>query len=181
MQYKGNRNTGALSLPAAKVFSEMGVLSYFMTRPLLHIHVSMESGLSLDPYSVPQRHTFYDSDEDDSVEDKEEVLALHCSPGLTIKSRLLLVCVSATAITLAQSYLDVERDAVVCKISTTSAKKVIKGRCFSSRGSPENTSKEEVISDVCTASGDGKVTVCLQREKLNSDFCNAWSEKVLFP
>ena len=141
----------------------------------------MESGLSLDPYSVPQRHTFYDSDEDDSGEDDEEVFALKYSSGSIVKSRLLLVCVSQTASILAQSYLDVKKDAALCKVSTTSGSKVIKGRCFSSLESIEKSSQEETISDVYAASGVGEITLCLQREKINWEFCNSWSEKVCSP
>ena len=137
----------------------------------------MDSGLSLDPDAVPQRHTFYDSDEDESVEDDEEVL--RCSSGSSVKSRLLLVCVSPTASTLAQSYLDVKTHAALCKISTNSASKVIKGRRFSSRGSTENGGvQEETVSDVYAASGAGEITVCVQRKNVNWEFCNSWSEKV---
>ena len=159
----------------------MGVCSR-KPRPLLRTHVFMESGLSLDPYSVPQRHTFYDSDEDDTVEEDEEVFALRYSSDSVVRSRLLLVCVSPTASTLAQSYLDVKTDAALCKIATNSASKVIKGRCFSSQDSTESSNaQEETISDVYAASGVGKVTVCLQRENVNWEFCNSWSEKVFPP
>ena len=151
--------------------------------PTIHCtHVSMESGLSLDPYSVPQRHTFYDSDSDDSVEDDEQVFLLRCWSGSTIiKSRLLLVCVSTTASTLARSYLDLKTDAALCNIATNSASKAIKGRCFSSRESTENgSSQEETISDVYAATGTGEIAVCFQRQSVNWEFCNAWSEEV-FP
>ena len=133
-------------------------------------------GLSLDHGSVPQRHCFYDSDEDEADSDPEQSPLFKFSGGeITVKTPCLIVCTSPVASAFAQSYLCVEKEQIAA-ISCTSPSKTLKGRVFTA-GRSDAAGEDHVITSF-HQSGGSEAVVCLHEQELNIDTCNAWSEMV---
>ena len=130
-------------------------------------------GLSLDHGSVPQRHCFYDSDEDETDPDLDQgPLFKFSGAGDSVKTPCLIVCTSSVASAFAQSYLCVEKKQIAA-ISCTSPSKLLKGRLFSAG----STAEDHVITTFHQSAGREAV-VCLHEQELNTDTCNAWNEMV---
>ena len=147
----------------------------------------MEFGLYVDPIVLTQRHTLYDSDEEENETEKTEVAitASQSDSKLPVsEGGTLLIAVGLTASIFAKSYpLLVDRPS--CSIVANS-QTVLQGKYFPPKG---QETAEKVHDDVVClsemyavkseASGEGgNCFICAHEKPLKPEYCNAWASKV---
>lgn len=139
--------------------------------------MDLDFGISLDPSAVTQRHTLYDSDEEETeIENIDEIFSVADSdsqkPGCT-----LILTVGQTASIFARSYFELETDPV-CKV-TSKTPTVIKDKYFPSSSDQSTTTISEVY-EAKTASGcTDEYLVCVHERELKSEYLNIWCSKVI--
>ena len=136
--------------------------------------VSMASllfGLSLDPSAVPQRHCFYESDEEEEETDQQPLFKFSRRED-AVKTSCLILCTSATASAFIRSHLCVEEEPFAT-ISCVSRSKILEGHQFDSG---QLDSSDQVTSFYWTKGKNA--VVCSHEQGLNADVCNAWSDLV---
>ena len=144
-----------------------------------HGHRKMEFGLSLDPLSVPQRHTLYDSESDEEKEPQpqSELDSVFAVDGrnTNVEERFLtgkglVVAVGSFASVFVRSFVRL-RTELLCSVRAD-AGKVQRGKHFScGSGAEEITHFHEV-------EGNAEWVVCSHDKELRIEYCNSWTEKV---
>lgn len=147
----------------------------------------MAFGLYVDPIVLTQRHTLYDSDEEENDSEQPEVAitaSLSDSKVPISEGGTLLVAVGLTASIFAKSYpLLVEQ--LSCSIVANS-QTVLQGKYFPPKG---RETAEKVRDDVVClsevyavkseAGGEGgNCFVCAHEKPLKPEYCNVWASKV---
>ena len=148
----------------------------------------MAFGLYVDPIVLTQRHTLYDSDEEESETEQTEVAitaSLSDSKAPISEGGTLLVAVGLTASIFAKSYpLLVEQP--ICSIVANSHT-VLQGKYFPPHKSRETAEKvcddvvclSEVYAVKSEAGGEGgNCFVCAHEKPLKPEYCNVWASKV---
>ena len=140
-----------------------------------------EFGISLDASAVTQRHTLYDSDEEENdIKNPEEIFHVTDTSGPTPDKSgcILLITVGQAASIFVRSYCVVD-DTPVSRI-TSAQPTVIKDKYFSDNGgdSDQSVTISEVYSPKTTDGCDGKYFVCVQEKQLKSEYLNIWCSKV---
>ena len=141
---------------------------------------SLQFGLSLDPSVVPQRHCFYDSDEEDAESDADggnAHLLTFSGAKNSFKTPLLLVCTSPVSSAFARCFFSVKKERFAA-ISCTSASEALQGRYFSAPRPPDRPSEAELVTTFLNSEGEAAV-VCAQEQQLKIELCNAWAEMVM--
>lgn len=149
----------------------------------------MEFGLYVDPIVLTQRHTLYDSDEEETETEKTGVAITVSSTQsdskvLVSEGGTLLVGVGLTASIFAQSY-PLLADRPCCSIVANS-QTVFQGKYFPPKGQEV---AEKVRDDVICLSElyavkseasreEGNCFVCVHEKPLKPEYCNAWASKV---
>ena len=130
--------------------------------------------ISLD---VAQRHTLYDSDEEDEViENAAEIFSVTSQAKLQELSKpTLLIAVGQTAAIFAKSYLFLEPEPL--SVMTTSSQKVFKNRFFAEKATDDVLCVSELYVAKLKSPGNSFL-VCIHEQPLNSEYCNLWSLKV---
>ena len=142
----------------------------------------------VDPVVLTQRHTLYDSDEEETDTVKDKVTISLTSPsnsGAPInEGGTLLVAVGSTASIFAKSYplLVADSNCIIVANSQT----VFQGRHFPPRGreTGEKMCDDAVhLSEVYAvrskaSGGRGSCFVCVHENPLKPDYCNTWAAKV---
>ena len=147
----------------------------------------MEFGLYVDPIVLTQRHTLYDSDEEENETERTEVTITASQSDSKVpvsEGGTLLVAVGLTTSIFAKSYpLLVDRPS--CSIVANS-QTILQGKYFPPKG---RETSEKVRDDVVClsevyavkseASGEGgNCFVCAHEKPLKPEYCNAWASKV---
>ena len=139
----------------------------------------LQFGMSLDPYSVPQRHCFYDSDEEQDEIDEEELslsiidLPENCPK---LKSKLLIIATSTIAAAFIRSHVITDPNPL-SSIVTKQSLRAFKGKYFSPSGE-QTDHHEETITDVFLLKEKKDVCICIHEQPLREEYCNEWSRKV---
>lgn len=150
--------------------------------------LKMEFGLYVDPIVLTQRHTLYDSDEEENEAEKTEVTITASrsdSKAPIGEGGTLLVAVGPTASIFAKSYpLLVDRPS--CSIVANS-QTALQGKYFPPTKSRESAEKvgEDVVclSEVYAVKSEasregGNCFVCAHEKPLKPEYCNIWASKV---
>jgi hypothetical protein len=138
----------------------------------------MDFGMSLDPLSVPQRHTLYDSDSDEEREQQEpqtdsDEFTLEPSGDLAahLAGKALLVGVGATASAFLRSFVCLSNEPSFTV--QADAETVGKGAHF-------RKGKQRIATAIhSTVGGAGSWVACAHPGELRPEYCNRWTEKVL--
>lgn len=148
----------------------------------------MEFGLYVDPVVLTQRHTLYDSDEEEAENEEEKVtISITDSEVSVVEGGVLLVGVGLTASIFAQSY-PILAEGATCSILANS-KAVLKDTYFPASGTGHAVGKKTVCDDTFCLSevfavqsegtGDGGNSfVCVHEKPLKPEYCNTWASKV---
>lgn len=126
---------------------------------------------------VAQRHSLYDSDEEDEVmENPAGIFSISSQAKLQGLSKpTLLIAVGQTAAIFVKSYLFLEPEPL--SVMTTSSQKVFKNRFFAEKATDEVLPVSELYVAKLKSSGNSFL-VCVHEQPLNSEYCNLWSLKV---
>jgi len=128
----------------------------------------MEFGISLDHSAVTQRHSLFDSDEEDEL-DKPDIVKLEFSAPILrkIHTQTLLFAFGQTACVFAKSYFNMS------PMHTLNAdtQAMFQGSYF-----PKDNAKPGVVSELFSPEGD--MVVCLHEKNLKLEHVNIWCEKV---
>ena len=147
----------------------------------------MEFGLYVDPVPLIQRHTLYDSDEEEAENEEEKVTISITDAEVSVnEGGVLLVAVGLTASIFAQSY-PILVEGATCSIVANSST-VLKGTYFSASETGQVGKKtvcddsfrvSEVFAVKSDNTGDGRNSfVCVHEKPLKPEYCNAWTAKV---
>ena len=133
----------------------------------------MEFGLSLDALSVPQRHAFYDSDEEEE-EEKRITSQLSnpfaCDPPHALRGKTLLLALGTTASVFLRSYLCLREGTV---FSLRAEGRALRGKPFSG-----GAGEQLVVSEGLCVYGREECVVCVHEKELQLELCSQWVEKV---
>ena len=137
-------------------------------------------GIILDPYTVTQRHTLYDSDEEETEENVSGCFSISSETQLQELSECtLLIAVGQTAAIFTKSYLILEPEPF--SVITTNSLKALKDKCFAEKGvlaEGEVLPVSELYRARKKSTSSRPVLVCIHEQPLNSEYCNPWSQKV---
>lgn len=147
----------------------------------------MEFGLYVDPLPLTQRHTLYDSDEEEAENEEERVTISVTDPEVSItEGGVLLVAVGLTASIFARSY-PILVEGATCSIVANS-NTVLKGTYFPASREDQVGKKttcddsfrvSEVFAVKSGGTGDGGNSfVCVHEKPLKPEYCNTWASKV---
>ena len=144
----------------------------------------MEFGLFVDPVNLTQRHTLYDSDEEDENDKDTADITISDSGAVLVKEGgTLLVAVGTTASIFAQSHVSLV-DSIVCSLVANS-QTVFKGKFFPSPKSSHTTKNDDMVrvSEVYAVNSNSEregdsCYVCVHEKPLKPEYCNAWASKV---
>lgn len=148
----------------------------------------MEFGISLDQLLVAQRHTLYDSDEEEEeVKGADELFSVGLADGppLAGEKCSLLIALGEAAVTFVRSYLDLQEHPTFNLVSRTS--KVLKGLHFPAHGGKEESDKESSLAvssayvareKQCDSKEGGQIMVVTHDKPLKPEYCNLWAAKV---
>lgn len=145
--------------------------------------MDFEFGISLDPAAVTQRHTLYDSDEEEEeIEIASGVFSVNLKAPISGGGVALLVAIGQTAAIFARSYFVLDSEPL-CQITSESSK-VLAGRYFESRltaHAKEDARVTVQVGEVYNAkrkSPGAPFLVCIFENALKSEYCNLWAAKV---
>lgn len=138
---------------------------------------------TFDAYSVPQRHCFHDSDEEEEGEEREYIYFSQPSRSTDANSstKLLIVCSSDVAVGFVKSHV-ILKPRPYSVITCVDPVLVLKDRYFRSDCKSNKTANGEeartTIGELYEVEGRDDVRICLNLETLKDDYCNEWSRKV---
>jgi hypothetical protein len=140
----------------------------------------LEFGLSLDPYSVPQRHCFYDSDDE---EDEGEGDGLDCtfvsmSPNVSDPIKLLIVCTSEITGAFIKTHVMLDHPPLSILNCNTKPSKALKRCLFQSEDSDKDTIPYK-LGEMYSVTSHSNTLVYFCLDYLKEDYCNEWSRKII--
>ena len=141
----------------------------------------LDFGLSLGPYDAPQRHCFYDSEEEEGVDESrletpEKLFTLENSSHLFCK--LLVITTSSVADMFITSHVVLDSSSCA-SVTTKRCLKVLKGKYFNRDGVQANAVTEDAtVSKFYSVKDRTGVCVCVHEQTLKEEFCNYWGRKV---
>ena len=138
----------------------------------------LQFGLSLDPYSIPQRHCFYDSDEEEQ-DSNQEFISISGNPQCI--TNLLIISTSKIAGAFLKSHVMLNPLDPVSVITCRQPVKTLKGRCFygnKERDMGDIDEEQVKLAELYETAGQSDVSVCVMTDNLKEDFCNELSRKV---
>ena len=140
--------------------------------------MDLDFGISLDAAAVTQRHTLYDSDEEEEeIGDLNSAFTISATTSAKLDGATLLVAVGSTASIFARSYFILEPDPL-CLISG-SDKVVQQPYTAIKKSSDDKTTVTvgEIFSAKRSVAGS-PFLVCTHEKPLASQYCNIWCAKV---
>ena len=139
--------------------------------------MDFDFGISLDASAVAQRHTLYDSDEEEEeIGDVKSILTISATSA-KLDGATLLVAVGQTASIFAKSNFILESDPLYV---ISGPDKVLQHPDAASRkAADEKTSVtvSEIFSAKTNVPGS-PFLVCIHEKPLASEYCNIWCAKV---
>ena len=138
----------------------------------------LQFGLSLDPYSIPQRHCFYDSDEEEQ-DSNQEFISISGNPQRI--TNLLIISTTKIAGAFFKSHLMLNPLNPVSVITCRQPVQTLKGRCFYDNKERDMSDKDEEqvkLAELYETAGQSDISVCVMTDNLKEDFCNELSRKV---
>ena len=136
----------------------------------------LQFGFSLDPQDAPQRHCFYDSEEEEELENSvpEDVFSVELVDKLAIK--LLIIGNTQAASSFLSSHVITESEPCAV-VKTRYPLKVIKGKYFT-RDGEQAVSNDATVSKIYRDVKNGGTCLCLNERIFKEEYCNYWSKTV---
>ncbi len=144
----------------------------------------LEFGFSFNPQDAPQRHCFYDSDEEVEVEDGEEIIS---EDVFSIESlmkvttiKLLVIGNTQPSCSFLSSHVITEPEPFAV-VKTKCPLKVLKGKYFTRDGDQYESDHGDgvLVSKLYyTTNGGTSTSLCLNENAFKEDYCNSWSKTV---
>ena len=130
-------------------------------------------GLSLDHYSVPQRHVFYESEEEEENEEQENLFIIDAPTKLS-NIKLLLLCTTEVGGVFMKSHVTLEPQPSL-NIDSCCPEEALKDRYFHQRRDGGN----ERVGELYRVKGKENVFVYVQLKSLKDEHCSQWSRMVI--
>ena len=140
--------------------------------------MDLDFGISLDAAAVTQRHTLYDSDEEDEeIGDVNSVFSINATTPAKLDGATLLVAVGPTASIFARSYFILESEPLYL---ISGSDKVVQ-RPYTAIKKDSDDKTTVTISEIFSAKRNtpgSPFLVCVHEKPLASEYCNIWCAKV---